>query len=121
MYIPTDIQKLILSFLPEKCDWCMRHCNYEIIDYRTKICLDEDREDITENAYICRLCKIATFNFDRKYIWIKNLGQSREGEIISFYPQMHVKSYEHVPYGNIVTEPIRSMMDVRREYPLYFE
>ena len=99
----------------------MRHCNYEIIDYRTKICLDEDREDITENAYICRLCKIATFNFDRKYIWIKNLGQSREGEIISFYPQMHVKSYEHVPYGNIVTEPIRSMMDVRREYPLYFE
>lgn len=121
MYIPTCIQKLILTFLPGKCDWCMRDCNYEITDYRTKTSLDGNREDITENAYICRLCKLGTFNFDRKYIWIKNLGRSQEGDIISFYPQMHVKLYEYVPYGNIIEEPIVSMMDVRREENPYFE
>ncbi len=121
MYIPTDIQKLILSFLPKKCDWCMRDCNYEIMNYRTTICLEEGREDIIENAYICRLCKIGTFNFDRKFVWIRNLGQSREEDIISLYPQMRVRSYEYVPYGNIVEEPIHTMMDVRREDNPYLQ
>ena len=121
MYIPTDIQKLILSFLPKKCDWCMRDCNYEIMDYRTKICVEGDREDIVENAYICRLCKIGNFNFDRRYVWIKNFGRSQERDIISFYPQMHVRSYEHVPYGNIIEEPIHTMMDVRREDNPYLQ
>jgi hypothetical protein len=108
MYIPTDIQKMILSFLPKKCDWCTRECNYEIMNYRTKIFLDEDREEVVENAYICRLCKLGSFNFDRKFVWIRNFGQSREEDIISLYPQLRVRSYEYVPYGKIVEEPIHT-------------
>ena len=112
MYIPTDIKNLICSFLPKKCDWCMRECNYEIMNYRTKKCLEED---IVENAYICRLCKLGTFNFDRKFVWIRNLGQSQEEDIITLYPQIRMRSYSYVPYGNIVEEPIHTMTDVRRE------
>ena len=76
MYIPKDVQNLILSFLPTKCDWCIKDCDYEIIDYRLIIFLDEDRVEFKENSYICRSCKISNFYFDDKYLWVRNLGRN---------------------------------------------
>jgi len=109
MYIPTDIQNLICSFLPTKCDWCCKDCNYEIIDYRVKIFLDKDRlDDIKENSYICRLCKISNFNFDNKHLWVRNLPKLRERSL-------RMILYEYNCYGVIVEESLYSMTDISKE------
>lgn len=130
---PLDIEKLIYTFIPDKCDWCSSECNYEIIDYVKKNIsnrlLDplefpmKHRANILslfaltgnasyrENAYICRLCKLNKFNFDDKFMWSRDYRNENEEDIISLYPRISLRSFEYNIYGREVNEPIMMMSD----------
>lgn len=108
---PSDIENLIVSYLPTKCDWCSSCCNYEVNDYRHYYPSGR-KEPILQNIFICRMCKLSKFNFDTVYVWARGLDTAREVDIITTHPCVRLKRYFYIPYGIIVDEPLMFMSDL---------
>ena len=108
--LPSDIENLIVSYLPTKCDWCSSCCNYEVNDYRY-FYPSGRKEPILQNIYICRLCKISKFNFDEIYVWPRGLDRAREVDITQMFPCIMLKKYRYIPCGEIINEPLCFMSD----------
>ena len=108
--LPSDIENLIVSYLPTKCDWCSSCCNYEVNDYRHYYPSGR-KEPILQNIYICRLCKISKFNFDEIYVWPRGLDRAREVDITQMFPCIMLKKYRYIPCGVIIDEPLCFMSD----------
>ncbi len=102
--LPTDLINLIHAFLPSRCDYCNSCCNYEVKEYR-HLYRSGRRQPIFDSIFMCRICKLSKFNFDKSYIWPRTLETAREVDIMEMSPCVRLKKYICEPYGMIIDEP----------------